>query len=124
MNRSLASLNGCLPRSIHFKLTKANAPASQRPSGLIFFFQLKLSLDQLEKGKINCSTLKSQMIKQFAGQIFLTLVRRIWALILLAVCLEKAGCPLRVSCGKRKKPANLAPSARDDDWISEIESID
>ncbi|KRZ77643.1 hypothetical protein T10_11387 [Trichinella papuae] len=58
------------------------------------------------------------------GQIFLTLVRRIWALILLAVCLEKAGCPLRVSCGKRKKPANLAPSGRDDDWISEIESID
>ncbi|KRX47085.1 hypothetical protein T03_8631 [Trichinella britovi] len=38
--------------------------------------------------------------------------------------LEQAGSPWRVSCGKRKKPANLAPSARDDDWISEIESID
>ncbi|XP_003377956.1 conserved hypothetical protein [Trichinella spiralis] len=119
MNCSLASLNGCLPRSIHFKLAKADAPASQRPRGLIFLkYPYQLAIKYSMRGyffAIELNILGANFSRLDASYMGIDFVGRL---------LEQAGSPWRVSCGKRKKPANLAPSARDDDWISEIESID
>ncbi|KRZ59933.1 hypothetical protein T02_382 [Trichinella nativa] len=116
MNRSLASLNGCLPRSIHFKLAKADAPASQRPRGLIFFLISLSTCNKIFDAVIYLHT--------FGGANFSRPDASYMGIDFVGRLLEQAGSPWRVSCGKRKKPANLAPSARDDDWISEIESID